>query len=55
MSAIDEKRRKDALICLKVLADLLASEQSALYAEVLHLISKHNIVKARSGVITSLS
>ena len=37
---------------MKVLADLLGSQHSALHGEVLHLISKHNIVKARSGLIS---
>jgi len=53
--ASEDKRRKDALICLKLLADTLIAEPSAILGEVLHLISKHNISKARSGVISALA
>jgi hypothetical protein len=53
-AASGDKKRKDALICLKLLADILSLESSAIQQEVLHLLSKHNIVKARNGILTSL-
>lgn len=50
----EEKKKKDAIICLKLIADVLLKEKSPLQQEVLHILSKHNVLKARNGIVNSL-
>ena len=47
--------KKDAFTCLKLLADILICERSPLLADIVHLLSKHNVLRARNEAIVAVS
>ena len=51
----DANIKKDAFLCLKLLADVLICEQSPLLADIVHLMSKHNVLRARNEAIVSVN
>jgi len=52
---MDNQERRDAMLCLELLVEVLSLEPCGLLSDLVHLISKSNMMRARNDIIDNVS
>lgn len=51
---MESQEKRDAMLCLELLVEVLTVEPSALLQDLIHIVSKSNMMRARNDIIDSV-